>query len=363
MQITYSLSIGGSEMVAKDLAIKLTKKNNNKVEVAAIEFGGELEKEFSKNNIPCHVIGRGPKEYIQPMLRFKKIFSQFKPDIVHTHHLHSLVYSAIPAKLAGAKIIHTEHEYFLLSAKRHKLYLRALSTLCEQITGVGHEITDFLKNSVHIPANKLTTITNGIDIQSFEKRKKEARAKYNIAPQEQVIGIVARLGKEKDHATLLESFRLSANTFPNLLLLVVGDGEERENLVKKCNELGIAPKVRFIGASNDIPNLLAAMDIFVLSSLAEGLPLSMLEAMASGLPIVTTNVGAIPSVIDNISTGLLAKPGDAKDISEKLNQYLSNSQLANSYAIAGKQLVSEKFNLGDTVEQYLALYNKSLGVE
>lgn len=361
MQVLYSLSIGGSEMVGKNLAFKLSDRGHD-VQVAALEFGGELEHEFVSKNINFHIIGREPNEYVAPMIRLLKVFAKFKPDIVHTHHLHNLVYAAIPAKLVGAKTIHTEHEYFSLSAKKHRFYLKLLSLLCSHVTGVGHEITEFLRTEVKLPPNKLTTVTNGIDIASFGKDRKKARERYNISPTDKVIGIVARLGKEKDHATLLQSFSNLHKTDPNILLLIVGDGEERDNLQMICHELEIAERVKFVGASSDIPNLLAAMDVFVLSSRAEGLPLAMLEAMAASLPVVVTRVGAIPEVIGNDNAGLLTIPGNASDIANKLRQVISNPDLAKKIATRGNRLVKEQYGLNVMVDRYVGLYNHCLGI-
>ena len=362
LQIIYSLSIGGSEIVSKNLTSKLLENEENEVEIVAVGFGGELEGELSRSAIPYHIIGRQAHEYIGPMIRFYKIFSEFKPDIVHTHHLHTLVYAAVPAKISGAKIVHTEHEFFLLSAKRHKVYLRILSVLCNYVTGVGNDITDFLKTKVKISPQKLRTVINGIEVPQIKGDSVTAREKYKIKPSDKVIGIVARLGKEKDHSTLLESFQLLCQSHSDLLLLIVGEGEERAMLEKKCSDLEISEKVRFVGASNDVSTLLEAMDVFVLSSRAEGLPLSMLEAMAACRPVVVPEIGAIPEVIEHGVNGLLITPGDYVDISEKLSAVLLDQQFADSLASEGCKLVKEKFDLDNSVGEYIKLYNNCLGV-
>ena len=350
----YSLSIGGSEILGKNLAIAV-KEQGHIPHVCAIDYDGELSAELNHNGISTTIINRMPGKYLSTMWRVWQCFRKIQPDVVHTHHLHVLVYCFLAAKLVGARLVHTEHEYFSLLSPKRKLMLRIISLFCNQVTGVEENVTAFLEHEIGINPKKLLTIRNGIDLCQFTGPSALSRASLGIEGNEPIIGIIARLESVKDHRTLLNAFvRLRQKHAARLL--IVGDGSLRNTLKKECDELGIIDYVTFTGARNDIPDILKLLDIFVLCSREEGLPLALLEAMAAAKPIVATNVGSIPKVIVDRSNGLLVEKEDDFDLAARLIELLTARDYAAHLGRKAREMVVQKYNFKRTINYYLQIF-------
>ena len=352
----YSFDIGGSEVLGRNLALAL-KKQGHMPSLCAINHDGELSGELDRHQIPAIVINRKPGEYIRAMWRVWLSFRKLRPDVVHTHHLYVLVYCFLAAKLVGARLIHTEHEYFSLLNPKKKLMLRILSMFCDRVTGVEDTVTAFLEHEIGVIPTKLTTIRNGINVEQFTGVSALSRARFGISGDESIIGIVARLEPVKDHITLLKAFsRIRKENAAHLL--IIGDGSQRKFLEQECNALGITNFVTFTGVRTDIPDLLKLIDIFVLCSREEGLPLSLLEAMASAKAIVATKVGAIPNIIQNNNTGLIVPSQSSDDLAHALVILLSNTQLALQLGASAQSFVKCEYDENYMVTSYIRVYSE-----
>lgn len=355
VQVLYSLSLGGSEVLGRDIATGLH-NNGYRFAMCALEKGGEIEDDLSATGIPFFIAHRKPDEYLSVMLRIYDFFKIMKPAIVHTHHLYELFYSVFGAKLVGATIIHTEHEYFSLSNAKAKRQLKVLSPFCKKITTVGEEITEFLHKEIGIPSDKLLTIQNGICLEKFSRRTTLSKRDIGFTEQDKIIGIVARLERAKDHVTLFNAFKEVLKSEKNAGLLIVGDGSLRHELETLSKNIGIAEKVRFLGSRRDIPELLSIMDVFVLSSIEEGLPISLLEAMASATPVIATRVGSIPDVIQDQVNGVLIMPNDPNKMSEAIKHIIRDETYATKLSIQGRATINQRFSFQDTLTKYQSLY-------
>ncbi|WP_459938122.1 GT4 family glycosyltransferase PelF [Desulfonatronum parangueonense] len=356
MQVIYAFNVGGSESVARDIALKL----NTNVEhaVASLEYDGHFREVFDTNNVRTYVIDRKPTEFLGPMLRIWNAMRSFKPHVVHTHHLYQLFYSWPGALLCGARLIHTEHEYYSLLPEKYRSRLHRISRFCNAVTGVNKETSDFLVQKVKISKSKVHTIVNGIDLQKF-KNSSCNREQFGIAADDLVAGIVARLHPVKDHSMLLHAFRTVVDKLPKAKLLIVGDGAERENLEKQRDALGLEHNVKFLGTRSDIPNILSCIDLFVLASWKEGLPLSILEAMAAGKPVVATDVGGVPSVVNNSNSGIIVPHRNPEAMAEAILQMLFNKNNMERYGSAGRRYVEDNYSLDKSISKYASLYMNS----
>jgi len=222
VQVIYGLSIGGSEVLAKNIALALKKDGHNPA-ICAVEHGGVLEDQLKSGGIPYKVLGRKPGEYLRTMKKAYDFFRSVNADVVHTHHLHELFYSAIPARLAGARLIHTEHEYFSLIPFKKRILLKFFGAFCSKITGVEDKVTEFIHHKAVIDRKKLVTVGNGVDMHTYHTEPKLHRHDLGIPDDVFTIGIVARLEKVKDHSTLFRAVKEFAHHHP-VHLLVVGDG-------------------------------------------------------------------------------------------------------------------------------------------
>jgi len=250
---------------------------------------------------------------------------------------------------------HTEHERFSLGHPRHRGLLRLCSHACRVVTSVDDSTGAFLTDSAGISSKKLQVIRNGVDIRRFAAAVGD-RAALGLGGGP-VVGVVARLHPVKGHAVLLRAFAGVKANFPGAELLIVGDGEERKNLVALAAELRLDDSIVFLGSRRDVPELLAAMDVVVLPSLEEGLPLSLLEAMAAAKPIVATDVGSVSTVIKNNETGMLVAPNDKQALSEAIIRILSDASLQRTLSTAAQQLVKRRYLLDHTAEAYARIYD------
>lgn len=359
MHIVFCLDVGGLEYLVLNLIKKLNKAKYN-VSICSLSAKGKLEEKFIKMGIKVYHIEKS--RGIDYLLYFKlaSLLRKNQIDIIHTHNPAPWFYGVVAGKLAGIKAaVHTEHSYLFAEQKRLMLAERLLSKITETIVSDSDKVTDFLVKKLGIHEERITTIVNGIDIDKF-KIVVDVMAKkteFGIAEDSLVIGNVARLEPVKNHLYLLDVFSKVIRSFPKAVLVIVGGGSQFEILKLKAVELGIKNKVFFLGVRDDIPELLGLFDIFALTSINEGISLSLLEAMAAGRPIVATNVGGNPDVVVDGKTGFLLPLKDSEKMAEKIVSLLSNKELSIRMGEAGLKRAEQLFSLDRMVKNYENIYD------
>ncbi|HWH77543.1 MAG TPA: glycosyltransferase family 4 protein, partial [Candidatus Binatus sp.] len=256
--------------------------------------------------------------------RLWSLMRQYRPHIVHTHTAKAGLLGRLAARLAGVPIVlHTFHGHVL-----HGYYgpvrnwtlrrmERSLSWLSDRLVTVSEEVKRDLIGYGVAGAKKITVIPLGLDLEPFlaaRSRRGEFRRELGFATDTKLIGIVGRLFPIKNHALFLDSAARLAALEPAARFVVVGDGALRRSLEDQARRLGIAEQVKFTGWRSDLPQIYADLDALVVSSNNEGTPLSAIEAMATGCPVVATSVGGIPDIIKDEITGRLVLPGEPEGI-------------------------------------------------
>jgi glycosyltransferase involved in cell wall biosynthesis len=229
----------------------------------------------------------------------------------------------------------------------------------DRIVAVSDEVKkDMVKHK--IPEVKIRVIDNGIALERFEKQVATGRMKTQLGLEERtrVIGTVGSLVVEKGHLYLLEAARPILDIVKDLKFLIIGDGPLRKLLEEKSEELGIKKHLIFAGQRKDIPELLMAMDIFVLPSIKEGLPMALLEAMAAKRPVIATRVGAIPKVIENKDIGALVEPKDILGLRDAMMSLINDPDRMNLLARRGFDRVYSDFSSDQMGKHYLELYKE-----
>jgi len=357
MQVVHSLVRGGSERVACDLAMRLD-RSRVRSSVCALDVGGPLAAELEAAGIAAHVTGRRPGRDARLIGTLYRLFRREQVDVVQTHHLTQLIYGALGARLAGATLVHVEHETFSLRSARARRRLRALSFFCDRVVAVGEEIRDFLVGEVRIARSRVALIRNGIDLARYRPGRRDFRRRIGLPVTERWIGQIARLEEEKDQATLLRAFASVRARHADTRLVLVGDGSLRASLEELARGLGVDAAVSFLGARSDVADLLPELDVFVLSSIREGLPLALLEAMACGVPVVGAAVGGLlDSVVDGV-TGLLVPPRDPVATAAALNRVLGDEDLRLRLGRAAAEHVATRFGWPRVAELTETVYTQ-----
>lgn len=352
-----SLSIGGLEKVVVDIVnnfdrskvyplVFCFKKSQEGYEKALLDSGAEL------------IFLEKKQHYLSHILFLKKIFKKRKIDVVHSH---SGVYrdATLAAKLAGVPVIlHTDHGRFYPDSRWTRFNHWLFSHYRDKIIAVSEDIRNFMVNATGINPAKFTVIYNGVDtavynrVIDIEAKKRE----LGLGNRDKIIVIVARLAPVKDHKTLFSAFHKVRQGFLPVKLLVIGDGILRNELESLAAELNEKENIIFLGNRADVVELLQVVDIVCLSSLHEGHSITLLEAMASGKPVVATNVGGNPELVMDGQTGYLVPKQDPEEMAQALLELLKNEAEARAMGERARGRVEEEFNINRIVKEYEKVY-------
>jgi sugar transferase (PEP-CTERM/EpsH1 system associated) len=297
-----------------------------------------------------------------PLFRLARIMRRYRPHIVHTRNW-GAIEAVAAAKLAGVPVvIHSEHGYeidmFAGLPVRRRLFRRAAYAMADAVFAVTRELRDFHACQAWIRPERIGVIYNGVDTQRFAPRRETrtvVRKELGLPEESFVVGAVGRLVAIKDHQTLLKAAALLSASGIDVRVLLVGSGPERERLHGRATD-ALEGRVCFAGDSSRVPEMLNAMDVFVLPSLGEGMSNTLLEAMACGLPVLATNVGGNPEIIENDVSGCLFTPGDAEWLASKLKLLARDPALIHQLGTTARNRAIESFNLSRMLETYRSFY-------
>lgn len=358
-----SLGVGGGERVALDLASGQKRRGADVIAVSLEEpADGPMGAEYAARGVEVvRVRKRAGLDATLP-LRLARALRRFGAEVVHTHNPPPLIYGAPASRLARAACVHTKHGANAMPSARRRL-VRLASRWCDAFVAVSATTAEQARAQREVDARKLATIENGIDLSRFtpsEEARQAVRAELAIAPHAFVVGTVGRLVKEKNQPLLVRAMApLLSST---LQLVIAGDGPERAAVEAAVGALGDAARfVHLLGARSDTPRLYTAFDLFALSSDSEGLPLVIVEAMASGLPVVSTAVGGIPAVVVDEGTGALVPPGDLDALSRKLAHLATAPTLAITWGAEGRRRALSRYSAERMVDDYFAVYQRIRG--
>jgi sugar transferase (PEP-CTERM/EpsH1 system associated) len=301
-----------------------------------------------------------------PVLRLAREFRRLSPDIVHTRGW-STVDAICAARVAGVEyVIHGEHGREAGDPnggnRKRNLVRKWLAPLVNRFVTVSDDLRSWLIQTVGIPTSKITTIHNGVDSNRFAAaRRPSSRALLGFDDALFTLGTVGRLDPVKDHATLIKAFLPIAQSQQPTRLIIAGDGPARSTIERLGVELKIADKIQLLGERHDIPEVLQACDVFTLTSIAEGISNTILEAMASALPVVATRVGGNPELVDDGLTGYLVEARDVTGLTAAFETYLQDQNLRNRHGQNARARVLQKFSLEGMATQYARLYNDVIG--
>jgi sugar transferase (PEP-CTERM/EpsH1 system associated) len=297
-----------------------------------------------------------------PLFRLAGIMRQYRPHIVHTRNW-GAIEAVAAARVAGVPVvIHSEHGYeidmFAGLPMRRRLFRRAAYAMADAVFALTGELRDYHARQAWITPERIGVIYNGVDTERFapnSETRAAMRRELGLPEGSFVIGSVGRLVQIKDHQTLLKAAALLSANGIDVRVLLVGSGPERERLQNQA--IGpLESRLCFAGDSSRIPEMLNAMDVFVLPSLGEGMSNTLLEAMACGLPVLATNVGGNPEIVENNVNGRLFTPGDADWLAAQLKCLARDPALIHQLGTAARNRAIESFSLSRMLENYRSFY-------
>ena len=356
LHLLHSLDVGGAERLVLSLCHQLKKNKRFSPIVCGLTNNRGLQNEFERLNIPLISLGKADGFDTSIPLKIRKIIKEKNISIIHSHNVGAWIYGVFTQIISPVKLVHTEHSNVFEHEKFRFVFERFLAVFTSKIIADSQMVADYMVTKQHIAQKKIITIWNGVDIDLFQNTIQHNGPPEAWAKNKLVLGCVARLVPVKDHNTLLSAFKLIISSFPETHLLLVGDGPERERIEEKADQLNISQNVTISGFTDDVRPYLALTDIFVLSSLSEGIPISLLEAMASGLPVVATSVGGTPEVIENGITGYLVPPNSPLEFSKKVKLLLKDNNKRKLMGENAFNRVCDHFSLQEMTRLYQNVY-------
>ena len=360
-QIVHTLNVGGAELLARQFAER--GRDEFDFVFACLDAPGIMADELRNTGFPVEVLGRRAGFDLACARRLARFCRRHRVSVVHAHQYAPFFYAAL-ARLVGWQrlpIVFTEHGRDFPDFRRPKRVLanRALLRRSDRVIGVGQCVRQALVDHEGLRPDRVEVIYNGIDVDAYEgspAARRELRSRLQLADDQIAIVQVARLNPLKDHGTSIRAMAELSKSHPHARLLVVGDGEERASIESLMTELGLTEQVQLLGTRRDVADLLAAADVFLLSSVSEGIPLTLIEAMACGLPCVSTNVGGTGEVIEDGRTGLLARPADPAHLAASLKVLLDDADLRRTMGAAGRARSRQHFSDVQMHAAYQGIY-------
>jgi glycosyltransferase involved in cell wall biosynthesis len=351
---------GGAERMAVHIVRNL---DPQRFETAVVSqsgpIGSDLEALLAKENILVEYLHKKPGFDFRIFRRLYKVIQRFAPDIIHTH-VHVLRYAFPSMMILKLPImLHTVHNLAQFEVEPRAQWLQKLAFKCGVVpVAVAHEVARSLTRLYGIPPSLV--IGNCVPTELYAEphtARAQWRSKEGFKSDDVLFVCVGRLSAQKNHALLVEAFSRCAATDAKAHLLLVGSGSLQEQVAESVKRRGLQDRVHFLGLRNDIPDILGASDIFALASDYEGNPLSVLEAMAAGLPIISTAAGGVPELFTHGEHGLMVKPGDVEGFSIAMMLLMDDPGLRERMGVSAAIRAVKNFDVSTMVAAYQNLYD------
>jgi glycosyltransferase involved in cell wall biosynthesis len=363
LYLMVDLPVGGAEIHLLNLVRNLD-RNRFDPRVCCIGRSGPIGREIESEGIPVLELGKlkrgGFDREVLALLR--TILRRDRISLLHSHLYHANLYGRLAALRVGIPAVCTVHNIYTRRKLHRNLVNRWLARHTARIIAVSSPVRDDVLRYDRVVPSNVVVIPNGVDVDGFDLSltRQQARERLGIPKDRYVIGTLGRLEEQKGLPHLVEAIQLLSESGMLVFLLIAGSGREEGRLREMVARFGLEDSVRFLGMRRDVPEVHRAMDVFALPSLWEGLPIALLEAMASGLPVVATPVGGIPEVIRNGKNGLLVPPEDPVALAAALRRIRHDAVLAEVLGREGRETVRERYTHRRLAEHVMEVYRESL---
>lgn len=351
-QFAWGLTIGGMEQVVISLAKEFHKRGHRSL-VCTTRTEGALANDLKRSGIPLRCFGMKTSFNLKALVSILRYLKNNKVNVIITHSFYGNLIPRIAAVILRIPVfMHVEHNVSDGKKLPQIMINKVLSAFTDKIICVSEKAKQSLLEIEKIKLDKVSVIPNGVDTSRFLSTNK-----YQRRNGKKRVGIVASFTDQKGHTHFVDAAARVVQSCKDVEFIYVGDGPLRPSIEKKVRECGLLHYSHFLGNRTDVGNLLQTFDVFVLSSLWEGLPISLLEAQSFGVASVVTKVGGNPEVIDHGYNGMLVPPKDPEKLAEAIITVINNNELKNELGMNSKMVFNQKFSIDKMANNYLNIIN------
>ena len=358
LHVITNLGIGGAERLVISAANGLPPARFEQA-ICVLTERGPLAAEAEAAGVPVFCIGEFPGlRHPQAFARLVLTIRALRPTIVHTHLQSANLYGRFAARLARVPIVvATEHNVYTSKARRYVAIERWLARMTDALVAVSGEVRQFLSDQLGIAPSAIRLVPNGVAVRAPSPERVAAlRARIGGEGSGIALGTIASLTAKKGHEFLLRAVAQLRERGVSCTLVLAGDGRERPRLEALTERLGLTGHVHFLGTVPHAADVLAAIDLFVLPSLVEGLPLALLEAMLVGTPVVATSVGGVPEVVKSGVNGVLVQPANETELADAIAMLADSPELRARLGASARATIERGFTEAAYLESLSALY-------
>ena len=368
VHIIYRLGIGGLENGLINLINRLP-ADRYRHAIICLTDSTEFSRRIQREDVAVYEIHKKPGHDGESFVKVYKLLKQLQPGIVHTRNLAAIEYQVCAFLLGVPYRVHSEHGWDVFDPDGNNVKYRWLRYLLgfsiHRFIALSQQLQDYLQHKVGIPPKKITRICNGVDTQMFYPKvgEKQVPDKCPLDLENMLVfGTVGRMHGVKDQLTLVKAYILACQQSPlfaeNARLIVIGDGPLRELAIKLLEKHGLSENAWLPGERHDIAHIMRSFDVFVLPSKAEGISNTILEAMATGLPVIATRVGGNPELVINEKTGLLVEKESASAMAVAMQTLVADNAKRQQFAAASLLRAQQEFSIDSMVARYQAVYDR-----
>jgi glycosyltransferase involved in cell wall biosynthesis len=367
LYLLASLPVGGAEDLVRAMVTGLD-PDRFAAGAACLGAAGLIGEELIKAGYSVHSLGLDLKHtpFLSIVARVRRLLNEVRPDILHTHLYHANLYGRLAALGLGLTgVVATVHNIYTRPKLHRRVWNRLLAWASDCVVTVSPQVYRDVRRADWLPASRVVLLPNGISLAGLEVPEDRDQARARLGLSGFVLGVVGRLEEQKGHTYLLQALPRLMADIPDLNLAIVGDGRLKGALEGQARELGPKAAVCFMGMRRDVPLILRALDLYVMPSLWEGLPLALLQAMGAGLPVAATRVGGVEEVIRSGENGLLVPPADPQALAEAILELYHDPARREEMGRRARQTVAESYSqevmLRRLEDLYLELWAKRGG--
>jgi len=358
LQLLVTMPVGGAEIMVADIATGLNPERFE-VTVACLGKPGPMGEELRGRGKQVINLGLDLKRdsAFTLVLRVRELLQKIRPDILHTHLYHANFYGRLAALGLGLSgVVATVHNIYARVKWHRCLANYLLARLADYVLVFSPQVRDDVRRYDRVPPSRLRMLTPGVRLAEPNPGETREELRSRLGVSGFCLGNVARLEEQKGHEDLLAAVNMVRDEIPDLTVLLVGDGSRDDKLRALTQELGLEKTVRFLGVRRDVPEILGALDAFIMPSRWEGIPLTLLEAMGCGLPVISTKVGRAPEIIQDGVNGRLTPMADPQALAAAILELYREPEKRRQWGEEARRTVLEKYTLEHFLEQFAALY-------